>query len=72
MSVDGMKAEAMLRDLRGARFDAAFKQHMIEDHQQDIAKYEQAERSAQSPMVREMAQQTLPTLHRHLDRAEAL
>jgi putative membrane protein len=69
---DGAKAKAMLSDLHGAQFDAAFKQHMIEDHTQDIAKYQEAAHSARSPAVRELAEQTLPTLHKHLDRARAL
>jgi len=72
VSDDGAQALTMLRGLDGAQFDAAFKQHMIEDHTQDIAKYEEAARSAQSPRVRELAQATLPTLHKHLDHAEAL
>ena len=72
LSDDGAKAKTMLGDLHGAKFDAAFKQHMIADHTQDIVKYEAAAHSAQSPRVRTLAQQTLPTLHKHLDHANAL
>lgn len=72
ISDDGAQAQAMLGDLHGAKFDAAFKQHMIADHTQDIVKYEEAVHSAQSPRVRALAQETLPTLHKHLDRANAL
>ncbi len=72
ISDDGAHAKMMLQDLHGAQFDAAFKQHMIDDHRQDIAKYEDAARSAHAPRVRALAQDTLPTLHKHLDRAQAL
>lgn len=72
LSDDGAKAKAMLGNLHGAKFDAAFKEHMIADHTQDIVKYEAAAHSAQSPRTRALAQQTLPTLHNHLDHANAL
>jgi putative membrane protein len=72
LSDDGAHAKAMLQGLHGAQFDAAFKQHMIEDHTQDIAKYEEAARSAHEARVRALAQETLPTLHKHLDHAKAL
>lgn len=72
MAPDAMRAERMLRDLRGHRFDAAFKQHMVEDHQKDIAKYQMEARSARSPSVRAMAKATLPTLRTHLRHARAL
>jgi putative membrane protein len=72
LSDDGMKARTMLMGMHGTEFDAAFKQHMIEDHTQDIAKYETEASSAQSPRVRMLAKTTLPTLHKHLDHANAL
>jgi len=72
LSDDGAHAKAMLRDIPGEQFDMAFKQHMIADHTQDIAKYEAAARSAHSPRVRELATQTLPTLRKHLEAAKAL
>lgn len=72
MTPDAMKADRMLRGLRGHRFDTAFKQHMIEDHRKDIAEYRMEARSAHDRSVRAMASATLPTLRKHLDRARAL
>lgn len=72
LSDDGMKARSTLRALHGSQFDAAFKQQMIDDHQQDIAKYQDQVKSAQSPKVRKLAQDTLPTLQKHLAAAQAL
>lgn len=72
LSDEGAQAKTMLLGLHGAAFDAAFKHHMIEDHRQDIAKYETEAHAAGSAQVRQMAQDTLPTLHKHLDAANAL
>lgn len=72
LSDDGMKAKAMLEGLHGAEFDAAFKQHMIEDHTKDIAKYEDASKTATSTALRQTALDTLPTLHKHLEHARDL
>jgi len=69
---DAMRAERMLRGLRGHRFDAAFKQHMIEDHRKDIAEYQMEARGARNRDVRAMAAATVPTLRKHLERARAL
>lgn len=69
---EGVEAEHMLCGMHGAPFDAAFKHHMVEDHEKDIADYQAEVSSAQSPRVRRMAQETLPTLHKHLDGAKAL
>ena len=54
----------------GARFDREFKQAMIRDHKEDIAKYER-EAKSKGPLA-EFAQQTIPTLRKHLRMAEAL
>ncbi len=72
LSDDGMQMRSMLMGLHGAQFDVAFKQGMIDAHQQDIAKYQDEATSAQSPRVKHMAQNTLPTLNKHLAAAQAL
>ena len=72
LSDEGAQARTMMLGLHGAQFDAAFKQHMVADHKEDIGKYEAEVQSAQSPRVRALAKATLPTLHKHLAAAEAL
>lgn len=72
LSDDGKQMRSMLMGLRGAKFDAAFKQGMIDDHQKDIAKYQDEANSAKSSKVKQMAQDTLPTLNQHLSAAQAL
>ncbi|BAM91437.1 signal peptide [Bradyrhizobium oligotrophicum S58] len=59
-----------LEGLSGDRFDRAFAQAMVRDHQGDIKKY-QKEAAAGSPLS-DFAQQTLPTLQKHLEMAKSL
>ena len=72
LSDDGMQMRSMLMGLHGAQFDAAFKQGMIDDHQKDIAKYQDEINSGQSADVKQMAQDTMPTLNQHLATAQSL
>lgn len=54
----------------GARFDTAFARAMVSDHKQDIAKYDR-EAKAKGPLA-SLAEQTIPTLRKHLQMAEAI
>src|SRR5690349_1014070 len=54
----------------GALFDKMFIQHMVTDHQKDIAAYKKASKS--SDAVGQYAQQALPTLQTHLETAQKL
>ena len=58
-----------LSNLRGADFDLEFIRLQIEDHQNDIAKFEKAQNSA-NPQVKAFATKTLPTLREHLKMAQ--
>ena len=60
-----------LKGLSGTAFDKAFKQAMIEDHQKDIAKYEE-QASSGDPQTSALAKDTLPTLRKHLETAQKL
>ena len=60
-----------LKGLSGDEFDAAFKEHMIEDHQKDVAMFEKEATSGQTA-VDKFAAKTLPTLKKHLKMAEEL
>ncbi len=59
-----------LEGLSGDRFDKAFAQAMVRDHEKDIKKYEK-EAAAKSPLS-DFAQQTVPVLQKHLDMAKSL
>lgn len=58
-----------LRTLTGAELERAYMQHMVEDHQKDVAEFEKASASAQDPEVKAWAAKTLPTLREHLEQA---
>jgi putative membrane protein len=62
--------ETKLNGLSGAAFDKEFVRATVEDHKKDIAAYEK-EAKGTGP-VATMAQQTLPTLKKHLETAEKL
>lgn len=60
-----------LDGLSGAAFDKEFVRATVEAHQKDIAKYEQEAKSGDAQTAA-LAQQTLPTLKKHLQAAQAL
>ena len=60
-----------LKPLKGAEFDKAFKAAMIEDHEKDIAKYENQAASGDAQTAA-LAKETLPTLRKHLATAKGL
>jgi putative membrane protein len=59
-----------LSKMSGAQFDKEFAQHMVKDHKEDIGKYER-EAKSKGPLA-QFAQQTIPTLQKHLQTAERL
>ena len=60
-----------LNGLGGAEFDKAYMQHMVEDHVEDVAKFEQASTTATDADVKAFAAKTLPVLKEHLAQAQA-
>jgi putative membrane protein len=60
-----------LTKLNGAAFDKEFVSHMVDDHKKDISEYEKAAKDS-NPDVAKFAQDTLPTLHHHLETAQSL
>jgi len=61
-----------LNKLKGPAFDHRFSQTMVEGHGQAVAIYEREAKDAQSPDLKAYAQETLETLHKHLDEARQL
>ena len=57
--------------LSGPAFDRAFAKEMVLDHKQDIQKYQQAAKKQNDP-VGDYANQTLPTLQKHLQQAQSM
>lgn len=57
---------------KGAAFDTAFVNHEVEDHQHDIDETKQMGAQAQNSDVKNALNKSLPTLQKHLDRAQQL
>jgi putative membrane protein len=57
--------------LSGDAFDQQFAREMVQDHKQDIQKYQQEAKKQNDP-VGDYANQTLPTLQKHLQQAQSL
>jgi putative membrane protein len=62
---------AKMQKLSGAEFDRAYMDHMVKDHQKDVAAFEKEASSGQDPDIKAFAAKTLPTLREHLKMAEA-
>jgi putative membrane protein len=56
----------------GAAFERAYKIDQVRGHREAIAMFERYARSGDNPDLKKWASQTLPTLHKHLQHAEAL
>ena len=63
---------AKLQKLSGKDFDKAFVDGMVEDHKKDIAAYEDEAKSSDPAPVLSLANETLPTLKKHLATAQDL
>jgi putative membrane protein len=56
--------------LNGAQFDREFAKHMVADHKKDIREYEK--QAKKNDAAGSYANETLPTLRKHLQEAQAL
>lgn len=68
---DAQQAYDKLNQLSGADFDREFVNHMVEDHQKDIAAF-QKEADAHDGKVSALAAKQLPVLKKHLSIAQSL
>jgi putative membrane protein len=56
----------------GKDFDKAYMKMMVDDHQEDIDKFEKASKNSTDNDLKNFAAKTLPVLHTHLDSAKAI
>lgn len=71
----GQKNQKMIDDLNkksGKEFDRAYINAMVKDHQEDIKEFEEASKMVTDNDVKSFIDNTLPTLHTHLDSAKAI
>lgn len=72
MAADGKKMHGKMAKLQGAAFDKAYMQHMVKDHQKDVAEFEKQSNSGSDSDLKAWASKTLPTLREHLDQARSI
>ncbi|MFN8349632.1 MAG: DUF4142 domain-containing protein [Spirosomataceae bacterium] len=68
------KHRKMIDDLstkKGKDFDKKYMDIMVDDHKEDIDKFEKAADNSNDPDIKAFASKTLPTLRHHLQMAEA-
>lgn len=65
------KAEK-LQGMKGAEFDQAYLSDMVKDHQREVQRYQQAQKSVDDSDIKAYIQQTLPILQQHLQTAQKL
>jgi putative membrane protein len=70
LSSEGQQHQQELRQLSGTEFDREYINLMIEDHQQDVASFQEQVQSGQDSDLVAFAGETLPVLQRHLDKAQ--
>jgi putative membrane protein len=58
-----------LTKLKGAEFDRQYMKVMVEDHVEDVTKFEEEGKNASDPDLKAFATKTLPTLREHLQLA---
>ena len=61
-----------LQKRKGAAFDKAYMNMMVQDHRKDIQEFEKASNNLSDGEVKAFATRTLPTLKAHLDSATAI
>jgi putative membrane protein len=74
-AIDAEHNKAMIdpfQKLNGTAFDRRYAHEMVAGHTKAIAIYKKEAADAQNPALKSYAEQTLPTLQKHLDDAKAL
>jgi putative membrane protein len=73
--VPGDKQQKHIDDLtkkKDADFDKDYMSMMVDDHEEDIRKFEDAAKNGRDPDIRAFAAKTLPVLRKHLDAAKKI
>jgi putative membrane protein len=70
-SLHKKKAEQLAR-LSGGEFDKAYLDYMTTDHGQEVQKFSEHARQIKNPTVKRWAEQTIPVLQDHVQKADQL
>jgi putative membrane protein len=69
---DAQAAAGKLTGLKGADFDRAYMQQMVDDHQKAVSLFEVESKNGTDPALKNFAADTLPTLQDHLKMAQSI
>jgi putative membrane protein len=72
MNAEQMAEHAKLAKLSGAEFDREYMALMVEDHDKDVAAFEEEAKDGSDPDIKSFAQKTLPTLQEHQKMAKEI
>lgn len=65
-NIDDMKSK------KGADFDKAYVQLMVDDHKEDVSKFQDEAKGGNDPDIKAFASKTLPVLNKHLEHVNML
>ncbi|MGZ4829031.1 MAG: DUF4142 domain-containing protein [Candidatus Angelobacter sp.] len=69
---DAKALQAKLSSDTGKQLDKDYMNSMVEDHQKDVQEFTDKAQNAKDPDVKQWAGKTLPTLQKHLDKAQQI
>ncbi|HEY1936643.1 MAG TPA: DUF4142 domain-containing protein [Candidatus Angelobacter sp.] len=69
---DAKSLETKLSSDTGKQLDKDYMDNMVEDHQKDVQEFKDESQAAKDPDVKQWASKTLPTLEKHLDKAQQI
>jgi putative membrane protein len=61
-----------LKEKKGVEFDKAYVDMMVDDHKEDVSKFEDEAKNAKDPDIKAFAAKTLPVLQKHLSSIQAI
>ncbi len=67
---DAQGLQSKLSSDTGKQLDKDYMDGMVQDHQKDVQEFQQATNTLQDPDIKNWATTTLPTLEKHLDKAQ--
>jgi putative membrane protein len=69
---DAKALQAKLSSDTGKQLDKDYMDGMVEDHQKDVQEFTDKSQNAKDPDVKQWAAKTLPTLQKHLEKAQQI
>ena len=72
LPADAQDLESKLSSESGKQLDKDYMDNMVQDHQKDVQEFQDASQNVQDKDVKQWASKTLPTLQKHLKKAQQI